>query len=229
MTNNTHLRPKDLIAYLSSELEGKLQGIIFDCDGVLVDSFEANMRYYDLIRSKFGLPPLNADQRRFCQMSSSQQAFEHIIPAPLRPALPQLLKEISYKGEIEPSIEAMKNIHAFLKRFQPHLLLGVHTNRMNGVDTLLQRIGIYEFFGPIMTVERAEPKPSPDGTLKILDLWNVPAKSVLFIGDSSTDQKTAAAAGTVFLSFENPELLPIGTCMSFDDLSEALATMLEID
>ena len=39
-----------------------LKCIIFDCDGVLIDSFDANMRYYSRIKEQLGLSPLTEER-----------------------------------------------------------------------------------------------------------------------------------------------------------------------
>ena len=36
----------------------KIMAVVFDCDGVLFDSRQANRSFYDHIRSRFGLPPM---------------------------------------------------------------------------------------------------------------------------------------------------------------------------
>ena len=42
-----------------------INGIIFDCDGVLFESRKANLAYYNAVLSQFGEPPV--DCGRSCQ------------------------------------------------------------------------------------------------------------------------------------------------------------------
>jgi len=39
----------------------RYKGFIFDCDGVLIDSLQANVVYYNRYRTRFGLPPMSPE------------------------------------------------------------------------------------------------------------------------------------------------------------------------
>ncbi len=218
-----------LTDFLYKQYGGLPKGIIFDCDGVLVDSVEANMTFYNKLRNSLGLPNLTEEQRDYCQQATVHQSFDHIIPKALHPQIPVILKNFSYINEIEPLITASENLVPFLLKFKANCLMGVHTNRMGNISPMLERLGMGNVFDPIITVQRAEAKPSPDGTLQILTEWKLEAGQVLFIGDSSADQEAARGAKVPFLSYNNPKLLDRhnATCCDFNDLSEAFSLILE--
>lgn len=44
----------------------------------------------------------------------------------------------------------------------------------------------------------ANPKPDPEGTLKVIEEWNLAKEEVLYVGDSLVDAKTAKCAGVSF-------------------------------
>lgn len=44
----------------------------------------------------------------------------------------------------------------------------------------------------------ANPKPDPEGTLRVLEQWNLKKEEVLYVGDSLVDARTAAGAGVPF-------------------------------
>ncbi len=223
------VRVQSLTDFLYQSFQGAPKGIIFDCDGVLIDSVEANMQYYNMLRTGLNLPELDDAQRDYCQMSTVTQAFEHIVPAALRPLIPDVMKNVSYARDIEPLIAASDDLIPLLQRYKPHLLMGVHTNRTNNIDAMLANLGMGGMFSPVITVANAEPKPSPDGTFQILKEWNVKPSEVLFIGDSHADRGTAQAANVPFLSYRNPSLQALGTCCDFNDLSDALALVLGLE
>lgn len=228
MKHETCLNIQALTDFLYKHYKGAPKGIIFDCDGVLVDSVEANMKYYNMMRTKLNLPELNEEQREYCQMSTVVQAFDYIIPKSLHSEIPNILKTFSYPRDITPLIPASENIVDLLKRYKPYLRLGVHTNRMNTIDDMLNGLGMQGLLDPIITVQHAQPKPSPDGTFKVLQAWHLEAHEVLFIGDSLADKKAANAAKVPFLSYRNPKLEQKGTCCDFKELSEAIALLLDI-
>lgn len=223
-----HLNSTQLIEYIGEHCKGAPKGIIFDCDGVLIDSVEANMLFYNKVRQKLGLPELNAEQREYCQMSTAAQALDFITPDPLKPLLSNIVREISYAREIEPMIQASDGIVAMLNNLKAHFLLGVHTNRTGPLDAMLNRLEMGSFFNPIMTVLYCEPKPSPDGANKVLKQWNVAPHEVLFIGDSAMDKMAADAANIPFMSYRNENLLEIGTCYDYHELGTALLHLKEL-
>ena len=60
MTTEPCLDAASLVAALHKAYGGGPDGIIFDCDGVLVDSGPPNIRYYNLLREGLGLPAIRA-------------------------------------------------------------------------------------------------------------------------------------------------------------------------
>jgi len=199
------------------------EGIIFDCDGVLVDSLEANIRYYNLLRKELGLPPISPEQESYVQMSTVDQALKAIIPPALWPGLREAARRIPYRQEILPLLAASPGLSDLLAACRRHgLRLGIHTNRMDGMDDVLTHCGLEGMFNPVITASCVPAKPDPHGTLLILEQWGLPAHQVLFIGDSSTDRDAAVAAGVPFLPYRNPHLVPGGCCTVFDDLTNAL-------
>lgn len=44
------MKLEQLIEFIEENCKGIPKGVIFDCDGVLVDSVEANMAFYNAIR-----------------------------------------------------------------------------------------------------------------------------------------------------------------------------------
>lgn len=211
-----------LIDYIRKNCHGAPKGLIFDCDGVLIDSVEANMAFYNLIRKKLGLPELNEEQREYCQMSTAAQALDYITPAALRSQMHAVVQQVSYARDIEPMIQASEHIVAFLKAITGKFFLGIHTNRTGPIDYMLNRLEMGGYFDPIMTVRYCEPKPSPDGSIKILEQWGIYPHEALFIGDSIMDMRAAQGAEIPFISYRNEKIMKDGTCCDFALLEQAL-------
>jgi HAD superfamily hydrolase (TIGR01509 family) len=80
--------------------------------------------------------------------------------------------------------------------------LAICTNRGESVDLYLEHYKIKDCFSYVITaMDVPNPKPSPDGVLKILDYFDAEPEKTLFIGDSEADYYAATAAGTRFLAF----------------------------
>lgn len=213
----------DLAAWFRKVYNGSPAGLIFDCDGVLVDSCAGNTRYYNLLRKALGLPPISPEQVHYVQMSTAEQALDAIIPVPLRPALRDAARSISYSRDILPFMKTFDGLRDLLDACrQRGLHLGVHTNRLNGMDDLLHMCDLEGIFDPVVTAAAGPAKPHPHGTQLIVSQWNLPPESLLFVGDSTTDRDAAGGADVPFLAFRNPDLVPQGSCYYFKDLLEAL-------
>ena len=50
--------------------------VIFDADGVLFESAESNMAYYNAIFAEIGEAPLSPDEERACIFLAAMQVFE---------------------------------------------------------------------------------------------------------------------------------------------------------
>ena len=56
-----------------------LKLIVFDCDGVMFDSKNANRTYYNFLLNHFGLPEMNEEELDFVHMSSVADSIQHIF------------------------------------------------------------------------------------------------------------------------------------------------------
>ncbi|MBQ4132329.1 MAG: HAD family hydrolase [Desulfovibrionaceae bacterium] len=184
-----------------------LGGIIFDCDGVLLDSGASNTHFYNLARSYFSLPPMNASQEEFVHMHTARQSLEHIIPACLHGHLRDALNSIDYIRDVVPYIRAEPGIYELLEFLQGRgLKLAVHTNRTTFGNELLETFNLKKYFSPIITALTHAPKPSPEGALAVLSEWGESPGKVMFVGDSLLDAQAAENAGLVFGAFKNCNL-----------------------
>lgn len=72
---------RTLEARLRAAFPQGVTGLIFDCDGVLVDSKDANIGYYNRLLAEFGRPPMPESFVDYVQMASVNQAFELLFHA----------------------------------------------------------------------------------------------------------------------------------------------------
>ena len=113
----SHLSAPQLAAWFSSVYAahgGRPAGIIFDCDGVLIDSREANIAYYDYLRRYVGLPPLPKEQHDFVQAGTVNEVLDVIIPRALRPLMREAVRKVSYLHDIMPHITHYPGLHGVL-------------------------------------------------------------------------------------------------------------------
>ncbi|BHH81753.1 HAD family hydrolase [Desulforhopalus sp. 52FAK] len=186
-----------------------LKLIVFDCDGVMFDSKQANIEYYNHILGHFSQPVMNATEEQFVHMASVAGSIDHIFqkaPEISRDAIRAYQKEIGYG----PFLQFMKmeaDLIEFLEIVKPKYRLAISTNRSNTMIPLLQEHGLEHYFDKVVTaLTAARPKPAPDGLLEILDHFQCNPAEVLFIGDSIFDEQQASACGVDLIAFKNTDL-----------------------
>lgn len=185
----------------------KLKGIIFDCDGVLFDSRDVNIRFYNEVRSCFDLPAMSPEQEEYVHTHSVQDSFRLILPQGYESKFPGIRDKLDY-SKFLPYMrmeEGLVELMEFLSG-KP-VKTAINTNRTTTMNLLLTTFGLEHFFQPVVTAaDVSRPKPHPESLFKILDHWSLTPEEVVFIGDSSVDQDTALGARTPFWAYKNKSL-----------------------
>ncbi len=183
--------------------------VIFDCDGVLFDSKEANRRYYNYIATQLGREPLDPQELEYVHMHTAEESLGFIfrdMPQLLERAF-SLAEEVGYDPflpymEKEPGMEATI---ANLRR--AGVKTAISTNRSTTMPRLRELFGLDGMFDSIvcaLDVER--PKPHPEGVEKILRHIGIPKEKSVYVGDSAIDQETAQNAAIPLIAYKNDRL-----------------------
>lgn len=150
------------------------------------------MHDFEAIKRTLGLPLDSDILTSLGRLSPEEAKVKHIHlneielniakKAVASPGSPELLKQIKNKSH----------------------QLGILTRNCfeNSIETL-KASGLSEYFSSefILCREHAEPKPSPEGILNLLKLWNAKPEDTLMIGDYIYDLEAGIAAGveTVYI------------------------------
>jgi HAD superfamily hydrolase (TIGR01509 family) len=206
--------------------------IIFDCDGVLVDSEVIACRVDADTLTRHGYP-ITADQvlDRFLGRSMRQVNLE--IEAELGRSLPddfstQRLEELyrSFAAELE----AVPHIHATLDTIaQPVCVASSGTHERMRIS--LGRAGLYDRFAPhiFSATQVRNGKPAPDLFLFAAEQMAMSPKQCLVIEDSAPGIAAALAAGMTVLGFHGGShcrpgyadtLRAAGAAATFDDMRQ---------
>lgn len=197
--------------------------VIYDCDGVLFDSFDANKRLYNAIAEGGGRFPLDEDELRYCHTHTVFESIAHIFrdDAAAEEKGTRFFKDhIDFRDfivylEMEPHLREALDI---LRNRGIHT--AISTNRTTSMRHIMTRYALWDLFDIVVTAEhqvkrdrderddgreivQARPKPDPDGVYKILQAVNVTREAALYIGDSEVDMGTARSAGVRFVAYKN--------------------------
>ena len=186
----------------------ELKLIIFDCDGVMFDSKNANRHFYNHMLTNFGHPSMNDEELAYVHMHHVMDSVSHIFrhwPDEIEKAH-QFRESLDYKDFIK-HMTIEPDLVEFLERITPDYKTAISTNRTTTMATLLDLFDLRKHFGLVVTAMDVEnSKPHPDAIHKILDYYSLDVADCIFIGDSMIDQEHADSVGMRMIAFKNPEL-----------------------
>ena len=181
-------------------------GLIFDCDGVLFDSKDANSAYYNHIRAALGIAPMDEAEASWAHMASTKEVLEAMAGPERFDEAMEIGRHTSYSNLFMPLMIPEPGMREFLVRAKgAGLRLALCTNRSDSVRKVLDHFDL-PFFDPVITVTQAPPKPDPHGLLSILQIWGAGREEVAYVGDSLVDEQAGRAANIPFVAFKNPGL-----------------------
>lgn len=182
----------------------RIDAIIFDCDGVMFESRQANLAYYNRIFAEFDYPPVTVDQQKkvhVCHTASSPMVFAQLMAEEDIGAVLKYAATLDYR-EFIPFMQPEPNLQKVLKRLSEQYPLAVATNRGTSIEQILAHFGLAEYFSVIVTSrDVAKPKPAPDMLLLAAEQLKVLPENCLFIGDSELDQQAASGAAVTFAGY----------------------------
>ncbi len=186
----------------------EIKAVVFDCDGVMFDTADANRMYYNEVLEHFGKKKLTDEQFVKVHMFTVKEALEYLFPEmdslyevynymtgvgyprfisymKIEPGLRQLLKVMKSKGYIR----------------------AVATNRTDTMPSVLKEHKLENQFDMVVTAaDVKKPKPEPDQLIKIMEEFELEPFEIIFIGDSQYDAMASFKAGTFFIAFKNDSL-----------------------
>lgn len=180
--------------------------VIYDCDGVMFDSFEANFAFYERILSRFDKLPLDrndAETMRVLHTYANVDVMAYLFAGDDRRAEAQAFAGTIDYRELVPFMLMEEGFRETLNVLQPRVELAVCTNRTTSMDLVLESFDLSRYFGCVMTAARVEnPKPHPEPLLKVLEHYRIAPGEALFVGDSHVDRQAAEAAGVPFIAYK---------------------------
>jgi HAD superfamily hydrolase (TIGR01509 family) len=176
--------------------------VIFDCDGVLFDSFEANVAFYDAIRAQLDLGPMDAGWRERAHYLAATAVLDEMFAADasLLARAREITASIDY-GPFYPLMTPAAELHQVLDALKPRHRLGMATNRSRTAGEVVRRFGLdrwIEVAAGMLDVPR--PKPHPDVIEHVLEQLGVQPERAVYVGDALTDLEAAQAAGVGFVA-----------------------------
>ncbi|MGA2317902.1 MAG: HAD-IA family hydrolase [Thermodesulfobacteriota bacterium] len=195
----------------TQKIDGKIRCVIYDCDGVLFDSLEANTKLYNDLCAMVGRDPLREEEIQYVHTHTVFEAIHFIFGK--ENDLEKKALEILKQKKID-----LKNYVSYLK-MEPHLvevleklkgkgmLRVVNTNRTTSMPYIMERFNLWPYFEMVVTaLDVKNPKPHPESIEKIIEAFKLKKEEAVFVGDSDVDKQTAESSGVRFVAYKNREI-----------------------
>lgn len=195
------------------------RAVVFDLDGVIFDSAESNIHFYNCILEGIGRPP------------EARQHFEIIHSEPLDLSLKHLLGEgeefgraMAYCRSLDPgqfvtSLTLHEGVAQTLAALKGRTRLAVATNRTVTCRRALEHFGLWELFEEVITPREAgQAKPDPAMMHMMLARLGLAEHEVVYVGDTEVDEGMCRAASVRLVAFRNPGLAAWAHASHFPDI-----------
>ena len=186
----------------------QLKLVIFDCDGVMFDSKDANRIYYNQLLKEFGHLPMNELEEDYVHSHNVLDSVNYIFR--------DYPREIAEVNEFRKSLDYTPflkymviepDLKEFLGILRPKYHTAISTNRSTTMASVMKMHDLDSYFDLVVTsLDVEQPKPHAEGLVKILDFFQLSADEAVYIGDSMVDREHTAAVNMRLISFKNPEL-----------------------
>ena len=173
-----------------------IKAVLFDIDGVLLDSLEANLKFVQTILASAGYPKPNKKEFAKVFHLSLIDALRHF-------AKPTLVEELERIHELVPAIpypmELLKEplgVNDALKEISKSYQLGIVSSRRKlGIERYFTFSTLESYFNTYVGYEDTKNhKPHPEPLLLAAKRLCLEPKECVYIGDSHTDMEAGHAA-----------------------------------
>lgn len=181
--------------------------VAFDCDGVLFDSRQANIAFYNAILAHFAQPPLSPEDVEYVHSHTAPESLTHIFRglSDLE-AVFRFYRNLDYQPFIPMMIEE-PHLRDFLQFLRPGCFTALATNRTRTTRAVLAYHRLADGFDLVVSAQDvSRPKPHPEAFVRILGHFGLQPWEAIYIGDTRVDAEFAANAGVPFVAYRNPEL-----------------------
>jgi phosphoglycolate phosphatase len=198
--------------------------LMFDADGVLFESFESNIAYYNAIFAQVGEPPLNPEEEIMSISYAASDVFK--LRAGHNAALLERIHGVARNLDQKPFFNLLRppfELRPFMLELKRHYRLALATNRSATVPALVEHLGLADIFDAIASaLDKVPPKPAPDILQLCMERAGATPAQTIYVGDSPIDREAAEAAGVAFIGV-GPRVDHHHRIASLHDLSDALA------
>ncbi|HYB19480.1 MAG TPA: HAD family hydrolase [Thermodesulfobacteriota bacterium] len=198
-----------------------VNGVIFDLDGTLIDSYRAIYLAFKDVYENLGLPPLLYEVTRKVVGRGLNQTFQELLGENQVPRALTLFRK-KYKEVFRTHTHLLPDVREVLETLHGRdVQMAVATNKFGCFSrAIFKHLGMEKYFAVIVgDGDVSENKPNPEMIYYALGKMGVEKDDTVFVGDSVIDIQTAKNAGLRVFA------VPTGNTAR-EDLEKALPTVI---
>ncbi len=182
------------------------KAVIFDVDGVLVDSRRSNFLYMRDTVKHFGHREITEEEYHGLFHKSGRDVIRTLMPGITEDKLDEIRRY--QDGMFEGYFRFARLNNGVLETLDflrdRGIRLGVVTNRTKSARKILEFFGIEKYFKVVLGADDVtSTKPHPEPVLKAAKLLRVRPEDVMYVGDSDPDVQSANAAGAISVFYSD--------------------------
>lgn len=184
----------------------KFQGILFDMDGVLVDSEPIHIQKWEEVLEGYGVPNLLSYFHDFVGVPDEEIANKIIEKFALEadPSVLLELKREKYKEYIESGLFVSQALIESIRSLEGYKLGVVTASKKSEAEIIMDKVGINSLFQVIVGGdETIRNKPFPDIYLKASGCLGIKPEELVAVEDSIFGVQAAKAAGLFVIGVTN--------------------------
>jgi len=179
-------------------MKPEIDVIIFDCDGVVIDSGADIANAVQYTMKYFGVPFIESSEIisylgkgpevliRRCFKDCSEEIIQLAVPFYRGHYIKNCIIDTKLNNNVKETLEYFKNKKIAMVTNKPEDM----------TKKILTGLGVDDYFKLIIGPESVKnTKPHPEGLLKVLSTFGVEASKAIMIGDSNYDIEAGKSAG----------------------------------
>jgi len=187
-----------------------IKAVLFDIDGVLLDSEDSNREFYRRLLEEFGYKPPSKEEYRKVFHLNMYDAIRALTGEREEEKLRKIYKRgVSYPDYEDEFLKAPQGLRETMGVLSKRYKLGIVTGRtQSGVDELFKFTGLKGLFSTSVCYEDySKPKPDPESLLITISRLKIKPDEAIYVGDAETDMIAAEKAGINFILYCQSPLL----------------------
>jgi HAD superfamily hydrolase (TIGR01509 family) len=182
-----------------------IEAVIFDIDGVLLDSFEANLKFFQNLMEKAGYPPPTREEFPKIFHLSMMDAIKAMTKSNSQDEIERIWKmgegrDVDYPVDLLTMPDKAEEV---LDQLNNKYKLGIVTSRIeNGIYESPKLARFKDYFEVAIAYEHTtNHKPHPEPLLLAAQSLNVKPIHTVYIGDAQSDVIAGKAAGMKVIAY----------------------------